>query len=86
MPVELVAAAVLATGYMGVISLEVFNNSLNVAADKVPSEHAMRGMRGLKKVLEVVKHIPAFWQASEEVSTADLVQAYQSNRPSKSSI
>ncbi|KAJ5166088.1 uncharacterized protein N7482_004869 [Penicillium canariense] len=40
MPVELVAAAVLATGYKGLISLEVFNLSLNQTGSSVPSSHA----------------------------------------------
>ncbi|KAK7885180.1 hypothetical protein LTR67_010671 [Exophiala xenobiotica] len=84
MPVELVAAAVLATGYKGPLSLEVFNNSLNVAGETVPADHASRGIVGLRKVLEAVKDIPAFWNPSQEVSIDHLVRIYVSNRQGKS--
>ncbi|KIX04606.1 uncharacterized protein Z518_05476 [Rhinocladiella mackenziei CBS 650.93] len=80
MPVELVAAAVLATGYEGPISLEVFNNSLSVSGENVPPEHARRGMTSLKKVAKAMKSIPAFWDARQEVSIDELVQIYRSNR------
>ncbi|KIW29279.1 uncharacterized protein PV07_05104 [Cladophialophora immunda] len=86
MPVELVAAAVLATGYQGPMSLEVFNNSLNVAGKNVPPEHAARGMVGLRKVLEAVQRVPPFWDPSVEVSIEDLVLLYYSNRQVKPNI
>ena len=83
MPVELVAAAVLATGYRGPLSLEVFNTSLNIAGDNVPAEHAARGITGLRKVLKAVKDIPAFWDPSNKISIGDLVRVYLCNRQEK---
>ncbi|KIW18427.1 hypothetical protein PV08_02715 [Exophiala spinifera] len=85
MPVELVAAAVLATGYKGPLSLEVFNTSLNLPGDNVPTDHARRGISGLRKVQDLVKLVPAFWDASQEVPVEDLVRLYQTNRQQRSS-
>ncbi|KKK21012.1 hypothetical protein P175DRAFT_0501924 [Aspergillus ochraceoroseus IBT 24754] len=62
MPVELVAAAVLATGYRGPFSLEVFNNSLNVPGEDVPTTHAQRGIAGLRKLVEEIPKVPSFWE------------------------
>ncbi|RAL08015.1 sugar phosphate isomerase/epimerase family protein [Aspergillus homomorphus CBS 101889] len=62
LPVELVAAAVLATGYPGPVSLEVFNYSLHETHSSVPAEHAERGMKGLKWLLDEVQRVPAFWE------------------------
>ncbi|RMJ25283.1 Xylose isomerase-like TIM barrel [Aspergillus sp. HF37] len=67
MPVELVAAAVLATGYKGPISLEVFNNSLNEPGDDIPVSHAKRGMTGLRKLIEVVRELPPFWHTPSQI-------------------
>lgn len=67
MPVELVAAAVLATGYKGPISLEVFNNSLNEPGDDIPVSHAKRGMTGLQKLVEVVRELPPFWHTPAQI-------------------
>lgn len=64
MPVELVVAAVLATGYQGPLSLEVFNESLYADNDSVPYEHAQRGYSGLKKVVEAVRAVPQFWSSN----------------------
>lgn len=86
MPVELVTAAVLATGYKGPLSLEVFNNSLNVAGDNVPPEHATRGIVGLRKVVEAVKAVPPFWDPVREVSIDDLARIYRSNRQERSNL
>lgn len=61
MPVELVTAAVLATGYSGSISLEVFNNSLNKPGEDIPITHAKRGIDGLKQLYKAVKEVPQFW-------------------------
>lgn len=80
MPVELVAAAVLATGYKGPLSLEVFNNSLNVPGTHVAPEHARRGITGLRKLVDTVKRIPAFWDASQNVSIETLVRFTRSER------
>jgi sugar phosphate isomerase/epimerase len=62
MPVHLVAAAVVATGYKGPMSLEVFNHSLNQPEKDVPSIHARRGMNGLKKLVDAIPQVPAFWE------------------------
>ncbi|KAJ5965008.1 uncharacterized protein N7479_004884 [Penicillium vulpinum] len=81
MPVELVAAAVLATGYQGPISLEVFNASLNKPGQTVPAEHASRGMNGLRLLCETAKSIPAFWKSDGERKSAiaQVVQRLQSD-------
>ncbi|BGP56205.1 hypothetical protein JCM8202v2_003818 [Rhodotorula sphaerocarpa] len=47
LPVERFSDAVLATGYTGPWSLEVFNDSLKEPGEEVPQEHAERGMKGL---------------------------------------
>ncbi|PWY91490.1 xylose isomerase-like protein [Aspergillus sclerotioniger CBS 115572] len=62
MPVHLVAAAVVATGYQGPMSLEVFNNSLNVPGQDVAAVHAERGITGLRKLAEAIRQVPAFWE------------------------
>ncbi|KAJ5699145.1 hypothetical protein N7462_001150 [Penicillium macrosclerotiorum] len=63
MPVELVAAAVLATGYTGPISLEVFNSSLNKPGSMVPISHAIRGIESLKFLTRVACTLPPFWES-----------------------
>ncbi|KAJ5492492.1 hypothetical protein N7453_010589 [Penicillium expansum] len=70
MPVELVAAAVLATGYRGPISLEVFSASLNQPGETVPAEHASRGIKGLSLLYETAKSLPAFWKCYDERMSA----------------
>lgn len=70
MPVELVAAAVLATGYKGPISLEVFNHSLNQPGDHVPDDHAARGMVGLQTLAAAATALPAFSRGSEQAKEA----------------
>ncbi|KAL4755681.1 sugar phosphate isomerase/epimerase family protein [Aspergillus foveolatus] len=70
MPVELVAAAVLATGYNGPISLEVFNHSLNQPGEHVPEEHAARGMASLLKLAAAATALPAFWTGEQEAREA----------------
>lgn len=62
MPVDVVAAAVVATGYKGPMSLEVFNNSLNQPGAGVPSAHARRGFTGLRKLADAIPQVPAFWE------------------------
>jgi hypothetical protein len=61
MPVELVAAAVLATGYKGPLSPEVFNKSLASPDSSVPAHHAERGCTGLQNLVQAVKQVPRFW-------------------------
>ncbi|OQE17942.1 hypothetical protein PENSTE_c019G02279 [Penicillium steckii] len=75
MPVELVTAAVLATGYRGPISLEVFNNSLNGSGNEIPVSHATRGIQGLKNLVQLAETIPAFWKNPDDAREAiDLVK------------
>lgn len=62
MPVHLVAAAVIATGYQGTMSLEVFNSSLNQPGADVIETHAQRGIQGLRQLADSVRHVPAFWE------------------------
>jgi sugar phosphate isomerase/epimerase len=66
MPVELVGAAVLGTGYRGPISLEVFNTSLDQPGQMVPTDHAMRGLDALQGLMETSKSIFGFWANSVE--------------------
>lgn len=49
LPVDRFSDAVVATGYAGPWSLEVFNDSLADARQEVPEEHAARGMKGLRR-------------------------------------
>ncbi|BGP52316.1 hypothetical protein JCM10450v2_008287 [Rhodotorula kratochvilovae] len=49
LPVSRFSDAVLATGYEGPWSLEVFNDSLAEKRASVPAEHARRGMEGLRR-------------------------------------
>lgn len=75
MPVELVTAAVLATGYMGPISLEVFNDSLNETGDDIPVSHAKRGITGLQKLTKALNAFPVFWNTPARIpkATVDLI-------------
>ncbi|OKL61801.1 hypothetical protein UA08_02317 [Talaromyces atroroseus] len=68
MPVELVVAAIVATGYTGPISLEVFNHSLNLPGDDIPITHAQRGIMGLEKLIEIVRTMPRFWHTPASIS------------------
>jgi sugar phosphate isomerase/epimerase len=61
MPVEIVTAAVLATGYSGPISLEVFNQSLNERGQEVAESHADRGFVGLRRLVTEVQNVDPFW-------------------------
>ncbi|KAJ5945970.1 hypothetical protein N7454_002809 [Penicillium verhagenii] len=76
MPVELVTAAVLATGYTGPISLEVFNASLNKPGDDVAITHAVRGIDSLKKLFDVAIKLAPFWknQAHAQQAIGQVVQ------------
>lgn len=66
MPVELVAAAVVATGYKGPLSLEVFSHTLNQADPNVPDDHARRGIDSLHAVVDILKTLPPFWKGPAE--------------------
>lgn len=86
MPTELVAAAVLATGYKGPISLEVFSNSLNKAGIDVPTIHARRGIDGLQKLVKAVKSVPPFWDDSKQIITQRILHNTPSVRQARSSL
>ena len=80
MPVHLVTAAVLATGYQGPVSPEVFNNSLSDSNSSVPESHAQRGITGLRKLTDVVYHVPAFWETWLHHPRQAIAQIVQSMR------
>lgn len=80
MPVHLVTAAVLATGYQGPVSPEVFNNSLSDSNSSVPDSHAQRGITGLRKLTDVVYHVPAFWETWPHHPRQAVAQIVQSMR------
>lgn len=50
LPVTQYARAVLATGYSGDLSLEVFNASLHHTDADVPRQHAVRGIESLRRL------------------------------------
>ncbi|GAA6034698.1 hypothetical protein NBRC10512_000328 [Rhodotorula toruloides] len=52
LPVQRFSDAVLATGYKGTWSAEVFNDSLSAKGEEVPREHARRAMRGLERAVK----------------------------------
>lgn len=83
MPVELVAAAVLATGYQGPVSLEVFSASLNKPGDEVPPVHAVRGIEGLGKLDKVARALPPFWQSKihAQQAVAQVTKRLRSTSP-----
>lgn len=70
MPVELVAAAVLGTGYKGPISLEVFNASLNKPGDDIATTHAVRGMYSLKVLYDTATKLAPFWKSQVHAQQA----------------
>ncbi|GAB7356189.1 hypothetical protein MBLNU459_g6775t1 [Dothideomycetes sp. NU459] len=61
LPVDLVTAAVLATGYTGPLSLEVFNATMYEDDPEVPTQHAKRGSEGLDRLVDATKKVPKFW-------------------------
>jgi 4-hydroxyphenylpyruvate dioxygenase len=86
MPVELVAAAVLATGYKGPLSLEVFNNSLNASGSNVPTDHARRGIIGLQTLVDALRRVPPFWDSSHPISIGALVRLVERQRQERSNL
>ncbi|KAI9925418.1 hypothetical protein ASPWEDRAFT_113100 [Aspergillus wentii DTO 134E9] len=83
MPVDLVAAAVVATGYQGPMSLEVFNNSLFDSDRGVPAVHAERGIVGLQKLAAAIPDIPAFWEKWLQSPRDASMQIIQAKRQGK---
>jgi sugar phosphate isomerase/epimerase len=83
MPVELVAAAVLGTGYQGPISLEVFNKSLSQPGQMVPVQHAARGHDALWGLMKSSKSIHPFWVDSlnRERAIAQVIQRLRPTNP-----
>ena len=77
MPAQLVAAAVLATGYTGPLSLEVFNHTLNAPDANVPVDHAERGIISLRDMVAAARQVPAFWDTPERITVEALTQLYE---------
>ena len=82
MPVDLTLAAILATGYQGPLSLEVFAASLFSKDPDVPRTHAERGVSGLKRVCDAAGSVEPFWTTSAMVSPA--YRAWKEGRTSYS--
>ncbi|BGO90248.1 hypothetical protein NBRC10512_004769 [Rhodotorula toruloides] len=61
MPVADCLAAILATGYKGAFTLEVFNDSLFAKGPNVVAEHAKRSYAGLEACIAEAKEITPFW-------------------------
>lgn len=61
LPVAMTTAAVLATGYDGPLSLEIFTASLYSSEAGVCEEHARRGVEGLSKLCEAADKVEPFW-------------------------
>ncbi|KAH6981494.1 xylose isomerase-like protein [Ilyonectria destructans] len=70
MPVDLVVAAILATGYQDPLSTEVFASSLNSADPQVPEQHAERAIKSLKKLCEAATRVEPFWSTKASDSLA----------------
>ncbi|KAL2808302.1 xylose isomerase-like protein [Aspergillus granulosus] len=49
-----IASAIINSGYTGPVSLEVFNSSLHVKHEGVPTEHARRGMDSLRRLFATI--------------------------------
>ncbi|EEH40579.1 3-dehydroshikimate dehydratase [Paracoccidioides lutzii Pb01] len=63
MPVELIIAAILAAGYDGPVSMEVFSRSLECPNADVPKSHAQRAFRSFEVVMKAAELVPKFWGA-----------------------
>ncbi|GAA5893578.1 hypothetical protein JCM6882_007854 [Rhodosporidiobolus microsporus] len=61
MPVADCLAAILATGYKGAFTLEIFNDSIHVNGPDVVREHAQRSYRGVEACVAEAKEIEPFW-------------------------
>ncbi|PGH11506.1 hypothetical protein AJ79_04881 [Helicocarpus griseus UAMH5409] len=61
MPVELITAAILAAGYDGPLSMEVFSRSLERPGGDVPKTHALRAFRSFEVIMQAVEMVPKFW-------------------------
>ncbi|KAH6950353.1 xylose isomerase-like protein [Ilyonectria destructans] len=70
MPVDLVVATILATGYQGPLSVEVFASSLHSADPQVPEQHAERAIKSLKKLCEAATRVDPFWSTKASDSPA----------------
>lgn len=70
MPVHLTLAAVIATGYAGPLSLEVFTASLHDSGSAVPEDHAKRGIRGLSGLCDAAAKVEPFWGTRASETTA----------------
>ena len=60
-PVDISLAAILASGYKGPLSLEVFSSSLHNTGMDVTSEHARRGVDSLVRLCDAAATVEPFW-------------------------
>jgi len=70
MPVDMVTSAILATGYTGPISHEVFSFTLNEPDESVPAAHAKRGFQSMVKLMRAVEDVPDIWGQPAQQSEA----------------
>lgn len=84
LPVDSVTAAILATGYTGPLSLEVFAASLHQPGNHVPSEHAKRGYESLQKLVAAIPKVEQYW--SEPASMSKAYKIWKSNRSAYSKV
>lgn len=61
MPGAMTLAAILATGYAGPLSLEIFTASLYSSDPQVPDEHAKRGVNSLARLCDRAAKVEPFW-------------------------
>lgn len=70
MPVGMALAAILATGYDGPLSLEIFAGSLHSSNPEVPDEHAKRGVDSLVRLCDSAAKVERFWGTSASETMA----------------
>ena len=89
MPIDLVTRAILATGYQGPLTIEVFSKSLHEPDHSVPEEHAIRAVLGLRGLLDNLYIIPEFWgsvaESGQTVRRRLEARLHAQQRPSSSS-
>lgn len=83
LPVVLITAAVLATGYTGPVSLEVFNASPNRPGSDIPQSHAVRWINSLQNRINVAANLAPFCKSQLDSQTAisQVNQRLQAKQP-----
>lgn len=61
LPGDMTLAAILATGYQGPLSLEIFAASLHYPGSEIPSQHAKRGFESLIRLCKAAGKVEPFW-------------------------